>query len=107
MPITEFSYLSSKSISKLSFEGAMEIVLSPSLNLISLFILIILIGESLSFKPTATIFSMNSFAEPSSIGTSSLSISIEALSIVMEDNDNGFDMYMAWGKMRLKIQFTK
>ena len=33
--------------------------------------------------------------------------SIEALSIVMEDNDNGFDMYMAWGKMRLKIPFTK
>jgi len=25
----------------------------------------------------------------------------------MEDNDNGFDMYMAWGKMRLKIPFTK
>jgi hypothetical protein len=41
------------------------------------------------------------------IKSSNSNQSIEALSIAMEDNDNGFDMYMAWGTMRLKIPFTK
>ena len=56
-------------------------VSNTSLNVISLLILIILIGELLTFKPATTILSINSFAEPSNIGTSSLSISIKALSI--------------------------
>ena len=37
-------------------------------------------GASLFFKPEIKIFSINSFAEPSKIGTSSLSISIKTLS---------------------------
>ena len=51
LPIVEFSYLSSKSISKLSLDGAIETVLLPSSNLISLLILIIFIGELLISNP--------------------------------------------------------
>jgi hypothetical protein len=68
-------------MSKLKVDGSMEINLSPSVNLISLLILIILIGDSLTTSPELIIFSINSFADPSRIGTSSLSISINALSI--------------------------
>ena len=73
-------YFNSKSISKLSVEGFIDINLSPSEYDISLLILITLIGDLLIFSPEAIIFSINSFAEPSNIGTSSLSISINALS---------------------------
>jgi hypothetical protein len=68
-------------MSKLKVDGSMEINLSPSVNLISLLILIILIGDSLTTSPELIIFSIKSFADPSRIGTSSLSISINALSI--------------------------
>ena len=53
---------------------------------IFLFILIIFIGASLTLIPDNIIFSINSFAEPSRIGTSSLSISIIALSIPNPNN---------------------
>ena len=78
--------LSSKSISKVKVDGSIEIYLSPSINLISLLILIILIGDSLTTNPELIIFSINSFADPSKIGTSSLSISIKALSIPNPNN---------------------
>ena len=54
--------------------------LSLSLKITFLLILIILIGASLFLNPVVTIFSINSLAEPSKIGTSSLSISINTLS---------------------------
>ena len=68
-------------MSKLNVEGAIDINLFSSLNSISLFILIILIGASLTSKPTEIISSINFFADPSKIGTSSLSISTVTLSI--------------------------
>ena len=43
-------------------------------------------GESLLSIPADIIFLINSFAEPSKIGTSSLSISINALSIPRPNN---------------------
>jgi len=68
-------------MSKLSLLGSIEINLFASLNSIFLLILIILIGLFEILKPQRKIFSINSFAEPSKIGTYSLSISINALSI--------------------------
>ena len=47
----------------------------------SLLILITFIGESLFCIPALMILSIKIFADPSKIGTSSLSISINALSI--------------------------
>ena len=49
-------------------------------------ILIILIGDSLTSIPANNIFSINSLAEPSKIGTSSSSISINTLSIPKPNN---------------------
>ena len=73
-------------MSKLSLEGSILIDLLPSLNSIFLFILIILIGLLLILKPANRIFPINSFADPSKIGTSSLSISINTLSIPRPNN---------------------
>ena len=69
------------SIIRINLDGSILINLSPSLNSIFLFILIIFIGLLLTSNPTNRIFSINSLADPSKIGTSSLSISIKALSI--------------------------
>ena len=57
-------------MSKLNVDGSIEIYLAPSVNLISFLILIILIGDSLTVIPELIIFSINSFADPSRIGTS-------------------------------------
>ena len=67
-------------------EGSIEINRLPSENFTSLLILITLIGASLTSNPHLIIFSINSFADPSKIGTSSLSISISALSIPKPNN---------------------
>ena len=64
-------------MSRLSVEGLIDINLSPFEYFISLFIFITLIGELLTSKPDEIILSINTFAEPSNIGTSSLSISIK------------------------------
>ena len=67
-------------------ERFISIDLSPSSKITSLFILIIFIGILLTSNPVGIIFSINSFADPSKIGTSSLSISINALSIPSPNN---------------------
>ena len=60
-------------MSKLSFDGSIDIDLFFCLNSTFLFILIIFIGASEISNPAGIIFSINSFADPSKIGTSSLS----------------------------------
>ena len=81
MPIKSFSYFNSKSISRLILLGSIEIVFLSSLNFILLFIFIIFIGALLISIPALVIASTNNFAEPSKIGTSSLSNSTNTLSI--------------------------
>ena len=80
------SNFNSKSISKLNFDGSIDINLSPSEYSTFWFIFIILIGSSLISKPDEIIFSIKFFAEPSKIGTSSLSISTSTLSIPKPNN---------------------
>ena len=65
-----FSYLISKSISKLILLGSIEIDFTPSLKEIFFSILIIFIGASLTSMPALLICSTKNFADPSKIGTS-------------------------------------
>ena len=61
---------------RFNVEGSIIINFSPTVNSTFFKTLIILIGVSLILKPDERILSTNIFADPSKIGTSSLSISI-------------------------------
>ena len=66
--------------------GSIEIDLAPFLKETFFSIFIILIGVLLVLIPAELIFSTNIFADPSRIGTSSESISINTLSIPLPNS---------------------